>query len=454
MVEHQGLPIPQRYGAITAIALGIMLSVLDGAIVNVALPSIAKDFHVSEAESIWVINAFQLAIVISLLSLSYLGDRIGYKKVYQCGLLAFIFSSLVCALASNLEVLVAGRMLQGFSSAAVMSVNTALVRQIYSPTHLGRGIAINSMVVALSAAAGPSIAALILSFASWHWLFLINLPIGIISVILAFQFLPSKTPKKVATSFDTPSAVLNGITFALFFLAISGVAHQYHWLLILTMLLACCVSGYFLVKRQLGRHSPLLPVDLLRIPIFSISLITSICAFTAQMATLVVLPFFLQNMLGYSVVKTGLLLTPWPIAVMCVAPLAGRLVERVHAGLLGLLGLSIFATGLAFLALLPANPSNFDFIWRIALCGIGFALFQSPNNYTIISAAPVSRSGAASGMLGTARLTGQTMGATLVAVFFNWSNTPVHTSVWLAFSLAVAGAAFSGLRMSQVQNRP
>jgi Major Facilitator Superfamily. len=168
------------------------------------------------------------------------------------------------------------------------------------------------------------------------------------------------------------------------------------------------------------------------------------------MLALVSLPFFLQTMMGRSEVETGLLLTPWPLATMVMAPLAGYLIERVHAGFLGALGMAVMACGLFALALLPSSPSDLDIIWRMILCGAGFGLFQSPNNHTIISAAPRSRSGGASGMLGTARLLGQSTGAALVALMFNaFGDSGTHVSLLLAGSLAVVAALFSGLRVTQ-----
>ena len=210
------------------------------------------------------------------------------------------------------------------------------------------------------------------------------------------------------------------------------------------------VIGYFFIRRQLGLPVPLLPVDLLRIPLFSLSICTSICSFCAQMLALVSLPFFMQSVLGRSEVETGLLLTPWPLATMVMAPLAGYLIERVHAGLLGAVGLAVMAAGLLALALLPAAPSDMDIIWRMMLCGAGFGLFQSPNNHTIITAAPRQRSGGASGMLGTARLLGQSIGAAMVALMFNlFTDHATHVALLFAAVLAAVAAAISGLRMTQ-----
>lgn len=450
MQSVDGLPVPRRYGAIVAIILGIMMAVLDGTITNVALPTIARDLNASPAASIWVINAYQIAIVVALLPLSFLGDMVGYRRVYQGGLVVFTLTSLLCALSSSLEVLTLARVLQGFGGAALMSVNTALIRLIYPQRQLGRGMGINSFIVAVSAASGPTIAAAVLSVASWPWLFLVNVPVGIVSLLLALRFLPPNASRSLASRFDLPGAVMNALTFGLLIAALSGFAQGQPVALTLSQLAIVLVIGYVFVRRQLRMTVPLLPVDLLRIPIFSLSICTSIFSFCAQMLALVSLPFFLQSVLGRSEVETGLLLTPWPLATMVMAPLTGYLIERVHAGLLGALGLTLMACGLFALAMLPAAPTDLDIIWPMALCGAGFGLFQSPNNHTIIASAPRNRSGGASGMLGTARLLGQSSGAALVALLFNlFATQGTHVSLWLAAILAVIAALVSGLRIRQ-----
>lgn len=450
---NDGLPLPQRYGAILAIALGITVAVLDGAIANVALPTIARELNASPAESIWIVNAYQLAIIISLLTLSFLGDMLGYRRIYQWGLVLFSCTSLFCALSDSLGMLTFARVLQGFGGAALMSVNTALIRIIYPQRHLGRGMGINSLIVAVSSAAGPTVAAAILSVASWQWLFLINVPVGIAALLLALRYLPDNPQKASGQRFDLLSSVMNALTFGLLISLLSGFAQGQNGKLLLAELVALLLVGTLFIRRQLRLEFPLLPVDLFRIPIFAMSIGTSVCSFCAQMLAMVSLPFFLQSVLGRSEVATGLLLTPWPLATMVMAPIAGRLIERFHAGLLGAIGLAMFAAGLFALALLPASPSDVDIIWRMMLCGAGFGLFQSPNNHTIISSAPRHRSGGASGMLGTARLLGQTSGAALVALMFNlFANQGTHFSLLLAGSFAAIAALVSALRITQPGN--
>ena len=228
MKDLDGLPMPQRLGAIIAIALGVTMAVLDGMIANVALPTIADDLGTSAANSIWIVNAYQLVITMSLLSLASFGDLWSYRKVYLIGLGVFASMSVLCALSDSLLTLTIARMLQGLGAAAVMSVNGALTRLIYPSRILARGIAINTLIVAVSAAAGPTVAAGVLSIASWPWLFAINVPIGLLALIMGYRFLPANAGVR-EQRFDKLSGLLNAITFGLFFAALTGFAQGHDW---------------------------------------------------------------------------------------------------------------------------------------------------------------------------------------------------------------------------------
>lgn len=447
--ESDGLPFPHRIWAVIAASLALVMSILDANIVNIVLPTLSREFGTSPSLTIWVMNAYQLAITVSLLSFSSLGDIFGYRKVFLSGVALFCVTSLICALSTSFWTLTVARVLQGFGASAITSVNTAQLRTIYPRKYLGRGMGINAMVVAVSAVAGPSVASGILSLGSWHWLFAINIPLGLLALGMGFKFLP-KGEKRQDRKFDKISAIANALTFGLLIYSMEGFAHHERTDFLLIQLVLLAFVGTYYVRRQLRREAPLLPVDLLKIPIFSLSVVTSICSFTAQMLALVSLPFYLQNVLGRSEVATGLLLTPWPVATLFAAPLAGILVEKIHAGLLGCAGMLIFGTGLYLLATL-SDPTDGAIVWRMAVCGAGFGLFQTPNNSTIMSSAPTNRSGGASGMIGTARLLGQTLGATLVALLFNLApqgkgNT---SSLLVGAAFAVVAAIVSCLRLSQ-----
>lgn len=444
---EDGLPFPQRYWAILTIVLGIVMAVIDGAIANVALPTIAEDLHASPSFSVWIVNGYQLAITISLLPLASLGEIIGYRRVYLAGLALFTLASLFCALAHTLPLLTLARIVQGFGAAGIMSVNAALVRFTYPRNQLGHGIGINALVVAVSAAVGPTLAAGILSLGSWPWLFAINIPVGIAAVLIGRRALPH-TPK-APHAFDWRGAILSALTFGIGIAAIDGAGHGEAPLLFAAEFVGAVIAGTILVRRELRAASPLLPVDLLRIPIFALSILTSIASFCAQMLAFVALPFYLQDRFGYSAVEIGLLITPWPIGVAFTAPVAGWLAERYPAGLLGGIGLLVFAGGLASLALLSPHPGVSDIVWRMALAGAGFGLFQSPNNRTMIAAAPRERSGGASGMLGTARLLGQTMGAALVAMLLaRYPAEGTRISLAAGVGFALLGATLSTFRLS------
>lgn len=443
-----GLPMPQRLWAIAAVAFGVGLSVIDGAIANVALPTISQEMGVSPADSIWIVNAYQLAIMVSLLTFSALGDRIGYRKIYIGGLMLFTLASVGCALAVSFPTLVLARVLQGFGAAAVTSVNTTLIRTIYPKRQLGRGMGINATVVAVSSVAGPTLAAGILSVAAWPWLFAVNIPVGLVALALSRRFLPENPVKVQGQRFHWRDGLMNALTFGLLMASVEGFSHGIDPRLIALGVAALLFVGFFFIRSQLREPYPILPFDLLRIPIFSVSIATSVCSFLAQMLAMVSLPFYLQEVFGYNDVQTGLLLTAWPAVIMVVAPLAGILVERVHAGALGGAGLMMMAVGLFLLAFLPDVPTRAGLIWRLALCGAGFGLFQSPNNSILIASAPPQRSGSASGMLATARLVGQTTGAALMALLFHLTpHNSTHMALMIAGGFALLGAVVSGSRL-------
>ncbi|MGV3493071.1 MAG: MFS transporter [Ramlibacter sp.] len=440
-----------------AILLGISLSVLDSTIVNLALPDIARDFGASASASVWVVNAYQLATLCLLLPFAHLGERLGYRRVYLAGLALFTASSVLCVAAPSLPLLAAARALQGVGAAGMMSVNAALVRLTYPVSALPRGIALNSVVVATSSVAGPTIAALVLSVAAWPWLFLIQLPLGIVVLLLGRRALPGNTVHADAQRLRLADVAMNMGMFALVFLAADalgarqgGGADRSVLAMAAGLLAAGLAIGWVYVRRQWREEAPLLPVDLLRIRVFALSMCTSVTAFAAQTLAFIALPFLLLEGQGRTHLQAGALITAWPAAIVVFAPLAGRLIGRVPGGLLSGLGLAVLSLGLGLLAALPDDATGGQLAWRLALCGAGFGLFQSPNNHIILTSPPLRRAGAASGMLGTARLTGQSLGAVLLGVVFSAAGVQqggVTLALGLAAALAGASAAFSLARL-------
>lgn len=439
-----GMSRPKIYYAMAATFCGLFLAVLDGTICNVALPSIAQRLDISSSDSIWIVNAFQLVIMMTLLPFSSLGELWGYNKVYNTGVVVFTIGSLFCSLSVSLWQLVASRVFQGVGASMIMSVNTTMVKLIYPKKHLGKGVGLNATIVALASVAGPTIAAGILSIADWPWLFAINIPVGIVTFIMGRRFLPSNPVKVEGRRFNFKEALLNAASFGLFIGCIEAASHNVAGWEIAVGLVLFLIIGSVYVKDQLHKQYPMLPFDLLRIPVFSLSVATSILSFTSQMLAMVAMPFMLMNGFGYSPVDTGLIMTAWPFVIMFVAPLAGAMINKVHPGILGGIGLITMSAGAFLLSFLSGEPSAWDIALRLVLCGVGFGLFQSPNNHILLSSAPAHRNGSASGMLATARLVGQTTGAALVALLFEVSgNAAPHQALMLAGILTLCGALTS-----------
>jgi DHA2 family multidrug resistance protein-like MFS transporter len=421
-----------NYWAVVSVLLGSFLGNLDSSIANVALPTIAHDLSRPPADTVWVVTAYQLAVAVSVLPFASLGEMLGFRRVFLGGVAVFTAASLACAAAPSLSLLIAARALQGVGGAAMSTVVPALLRQVYPPKLVGRGIALLGLAVALSAALGPTVAAGILSVASWRWLFAVNLPLGVLGLGLAGTMLPRIAPSNAATRrFDVAGALLSAGAIGLFILGVGGLGAgegvtpthradggaRLHGMPLIEIALGC-IAGFALIRHQRGRRAPLVPLDLLRIPILALSGLTSICSYVAQTLAYVALPFMLQHQFARSATTTGLLVTPWPLVIVFVAPLAGRLSDRHAPGLVGGIGLAIMAVGLTLLTGLPASPTNADIVWRVAVCGIGFGLFQTPNNRIMLTSAPHERSGAAGGLMTMARMIGLSLGAALAAVAF------------------------------------
>lgn len=435
----------ERRGMV-AILVAIALATLDTAIANTALPTIAADLNASPAASVWIINAYQLAAVATLLPFAALGGIVGHRKVFLGGIIVFVASSALCALAWSLPTLTLARVLQGIGAAAIMSVNAALISLIFPPQRIGRGLGMNALVVGTCFAAGPTIASLVLSVATWPWLFAINLPLGLFALAFAWSSLPISKPNALA--FNALAALLNVLTFGALIFALSQAAQLGSTSSVVIALVVAVIAGALLLRREAGHPAPMFPLDLLKRPMFALSALTAFCSFATQGLAFVSLPFFFETTLGRDPIQTGFLMTPWSIVVALIAPMAGRLSDTYPPGLLGGIGLAILSAGMLSFALLPSDPSATGIVIRMIICGIGFGFFQAPNQKALMTSAPRERASGASGTIAMARLIGQATGAALVALSFGLSGK--HGPV-LALSIgagfAAVGSLASGLRL-------
>lgn len=437
-----GLPGPERRLAVLTLVLGTLITVVDVTMINVALPSIARDLVISEARAVWVVTSFQLVCGASLLLCAALSELLTRRRLYLSGLLLFSAASLGAALSERLETLLLFRALQGLGAAATLSIGPSIYRQVFPSRLLGAAMGFSAMVVAVGYASGPALGGLVLAVADWPWLFALNVPLGLIAAWLAWRALPTE-PRRQG-GFDLAGALLSAAMLVSFFLAMDALGHGDAWgLALLALSLAC--GGGFLVRQRRARH-PLLRLELFREPRFALGIQAQGLTFIAQGLVFVALSFYYQKELGYSPLQTAWLFTPWPLIIMLTAPLAGRLADRVNPALLASTGLGLLMSGLAALALLGPEASLADSLWRMALCGLGFGLFQAPNNRELMSSIPRERSANASGVMSTTRTLGQSLGVAVVGLVLatGWLAS-VQTTLWLG-CLACLLALLASLR--------
>jgi MFS transporter, DHA2 family, multidrug resistance protein len=432
VAPSSGLQGPRRNAAIAAVLAAMVLAVLDAAIANVALPSMARSLHVTPGMSVWIITAYQTALVMGLLPCAALGESLGYRRVFTMGVALFTAASALCALAPSLAWLVAARFLQGLGAAAIMALGIALLRQVVPRHQLGAAIGWNALAVALSSAAGPTIGAMVLSAMSWPWLFALNLPLGGL-VLLASRALPDLAG--TARPLDRISVALNAAVFASLVVGAEALVDKPS--LAAPLIGAAAISLVWLVRRELPKTAPLVPIDLLREGSFRISVIASVCGFAGVTMGLLALPFYLQHSLGQDTLATGLYMTPWPLTVAIAAPLAGYLADRVSTAWLCAAGGAFLAAGLAAVSLWPLQGSAWPLVPLTMLCGLGFGLFQVPNNRNMFLSAPSERTGAAGGMQATARLAGQTAGGVVMTLLFTTASVNSAPRVGLAIGAAL-----------------
>jgi MFS transporter, DHA2 family, multidrug resistance protein len=437
------LTASRRRWAMLCILLGLGLSALGSAIVNIALPNISRSFASSDAVTVWVVNAYQLSATVCLLPVASLAESLGLKRAYAGGLAIFVLASLGCAFAPTLPMMVSARLIQGAGAAGIAVAGVAFVRVIYPHRMVSKGLALVALAVAIPGALGPTIAATILAVAKWHWLFLVNVPFGL-AVPLFIAAAPPDV--RVARPLDLTGTVLNALAFGFFVVGV-GTLGIGNGSIATGEIVAGLVCFSLLVRQQRRHPTPMLPFDLFRIPLFTLSVWTSVCSYAAQIMAFVSLPFWFETGLHLSAVETGLLVTPWPFMTAVTAPIAGRLTIRYPGSLICSIGLALLAVGLLLMIFLPTTPAKWDIVWRLALCGIGFGLFQTPNNTAMMTAGPIGRNAAASGMNAKARYVGWSLGSALVSLILGlYGDHGAILCLVAGMAFALMGAATSSAR--------
>jgi DHA2 family multidrug resistance protein-like MFS transporter len=440
------------YFAVAAISLGTMLTIIDGAIATVALPTIARDLHVDNSSAVLVVTVYQLVLVMALLPFSALGDLIGLKRLYQGGQMVFTIATVLCFFAHSLGFLLVVRALQATGAAASLSVMAAMIRRVYPAKHLGRGLGLNNIMGSVSGALAPTAGGLILAIAPWPWVFATAAPFAVLSILLGRWALPDVPPRP--GRYNLAGAMLNMATFGLVIAGLEALVHGNSPVVSGAIVGIGLLFGVILVLHERREEFPILPVDLLSRPVLALSVSGAFIAFFASQLLTLSLPFRLQHGFGFAPSEVGAMIAPWPLTTMFVAPLAGSLSDRYPAGLLGGIGMVIATAALLLLAFLPTHPAYFDIAWRMSLCGAGFGLFLSPNARLIVGSAPRDRAASAGGLVSTTRLVGQTTGATGIAAMLALGVGATPVPALFAAGLTVLACLFSISRLRPSLRNP
>lgn len=413
-MQQQAVDYSRKWYVMAAVAMSIFLGTIDGSIVNVALPTLVKELNTNFATVQWVVLAYLLAISTLLLSMGRLGDMIGKKPVYLTGFIVFTAGSVLCGLAQSVYWLIGFRILQAVGAAMTVSLGMAIITEAFPSTERGKALGIGGAIVSVGIVVGPTLGGLIIDTLSWHWIFFVNLPIGIIGTLMALRFVPAFKPGG-RQKFDYLGAITLSISFLSLLLALTigqqiGFNDSRIWLLFGAWLVL--LVSFIVIEWRTPQ--PMIDLKLFQNSLFSVSLVTGFIVFIALAGGTILMPFYLENVLGYDPFQVGLLLAIIPIGLGLMAPLSGSLSDRFGTRLITVIGLFVMMIGYLAMSTLSAQTSIGGYIVRLLPVGLGIGIFQSPNNSGIMGSAPRERLGVASGLLAITRTLGQTTGIAIL----------------------------------------
>ncbi len=418
-VSEQKERYPSKWAVMAILAIGIFMATLDSSIVNISLPTIATYFEVPLNGAVeWVIIAYLVVIAGVLLTIGRLADMVGRKTLWVAGLVIFTLGSAICGAAPALLVLIIARAFQGLGGALIMSVSPAMLTSAFPAEERGRALGINAVFVALGTSVGPTLGGLITANFSWRWIFYVNVPLGILGVTASLLVLKERHAR-VTGRFDPIGAFLLAVGLVALTLGLSfGQEWGWSsWTLISTLALSVLAFALLVVAEQ-RVGDPIIDFSLLRNRVFVSANVSLIMSFLALFAVSFMLPFYLEELRRFSVIESGLLLSPLPLTIAVIAPFSGALADRIGTRWLAATGLTTACIGLILISQLNAQSSVGDIVWRLVVTGIGQALFQSPNNSALMGSAPRNRQGVASGFLATGRVIGQSVSVALAGAIF------------------------------------
>ena len=412
-------PYTNKWLVFGLVGVGVFMATLDSSIVNVSLPTIAHYFGAPLGAAVeWVVIAYLVTGAACLLSVGRVADLVGKKPVWMTGLTIFTLGSMLCGAAPSLPLLICARVLQGIGGASLMAISPAMLTSAFPPQQRGRAIGLNAVTVAVGISTGPTLGGLIVAHASWRYIFYLNVPIGILGLIATFRSLPADT-RRVTARFDPVGAGLLALALAGLTAGIS-LGQELGWTHATPLAVGAVsvVSAVLFALHERRHPYPVVDFSMFRNRQFASASSSQFLSFLASFGISLLMPFYFQELRGFSTQQTGLLLTPFPVTIAFVAPISGALADRIGTRWLAATGMTLLSLGLLALSGLNAESSRLDIVLRLMLAGVGQALFQSPNNSALLGAAPANRQGLASGLLATGRVIGQSLSVAVAGAVF------------------------------------
>ncbi len=421
---HPAIDYGRKWYVMVATGLGIFLGTIDGSIVNVALPTISKDLGTTFATVQWVVLAYLLTLATLTLGIGRLGDMLGKKPIYTTGFAVFTAGSVLCGLAPGIAALIAARVVQAVGAAMIFSLGMAIITQAFPPSERGKALGISGALVSIGIVIGPSVGGFIVDQWTWRWIFMVNLPIGLIGTAAAQRFVPD-VPPPGGQRFDFTGA---GVFFVALFATMLGLSFAQSRTFgspLVMGLLGLGVAGTLLfiaIERRV--EQPMLDLSLFANRLLTINLLTGWMTFFAISGVFILVPFYLENVLGASPRQVGLLIAPAPLLLGLAAPISGSISDRIGPRRVLVFGLAILVVAYSMMQLLYDDSPLWLIVLVMAPAGLGMGIFQSPNNSAVMGSAPSERLGVTSAMLGITRNTGQLTGIAVLGSI--WALRVAH----------------------------
>ncbi len=429
-----------KWWILVAIGLTLFMGAVDGTIVNVALPSLTQELQTDFRTVQWVALAFLVGLAVFTLSMGRLGDMVGKKIVFATGLVVFLVGSALCALAPSIYWLIGFRFLQSIGAAMTLALGVAIVTETWPLRERGKAIGISAGIISLGIAAGPAVGGILLQVASWRWIFFVNLPIGVLSLVLVLVFIPKLAPSKHGESFDFAGALLIGVLLLSLTLAMTlGQSDGFLSVDVLVLLAVSVLCLLAFARTEQRVSHPMINLGLFRNVTFSLNLFTGFLTFVGIAGVVLLIPFYLELVMGLPQGQVGLLMAVVPLVLAILNPVSGILSDRIGTRPVSIAGLALIVIGYLALTLLKVDSTVGQYLLFMLPVGLGMGTFQSPNNTSIMSAVPRNRLGVASGTLSMSRTLGQTVGIAVLGAYFV-SQLHVYAGANVDVTTASAGA--------------